>query len=246
MASGCGNCRGLTSTSSLELHVLHGARHCADVAGVRGLDQNDANVGESICYASLMADRLRRFAGHQLRLPRRRARPSPATLCQALATASPSACELKYRAAPSQYRRSRRAPRRRSHRPQPQPPGVPHHHHQGTQRLRHRGRSRRRAGDHRQHPPALPDHAFLAEESGRSGDARHRRGSSTRWTARPTSCTAFRRSRSRSPARSAAASSTRWSTTRCARRSSPPRAAAARISTTTACGSASSARSRAR
>ena len=43
VASACGNCFGCTSTSSLERHVLHGARDRPDVARVRGLDENDAD-----------------------------------------------------------------------------------------------------------------------------------------------------------------------------------------------------------
>ncbi len=45
MASACGKERGRTSTRSVKRHVLHGARHRADVARMAGIDEDDANEG---------------------------------------------------------------------------------------------------------------------------------------------------------------------------------------------------------
>ncbi len=85
-----------------------------------------------------------------------------------------------------------------------------------------------------------PDHAVLGEESGQTGGPAEASscGSSTRSTARPTSCTAFRSSPCLSACNGAAAWSTASCTTRCVRSCSPPRAATARSSTASASASA--------
>jgi myo-inositol-1(or 4)-monophosphatase len=75
-----------------------------------------------------------------------------------------------------------------------------------------------------------PEHAILAEESGARASM-NINGSSTRSTARRTTCTAFRSSRSRSASRAKASSSTASSTIRCGKRSSQRAAARARSST---------------
>ncbi|MFO1427286.1 MAG: inositol monophosphatase family protein [Steroidobacteraceae bacterium] len=92
---------------------------------------------------------------------------------------------------------------------------------------------------------AYPDHAFLAEESGSSGE------SSSVWIIDPLDGTTnflhgFPTFSVSIACRSAASSRQPSSTIPCARRSSPPRAAPARTSTSGACASASSARSKAR
>ena len=67
LASGCGKSLGRTSTSSLERHVLHGARAGADIARVRGFNQDDADqrMLSSACMQPLLniAVRAARRAG---------------------------------------------------------------------------------------------------------------------------------------------------------------------------------------
>ena len=172
VASLCGNCsRTARARSSLEPHVLHRAGHGADVAGMRGLDQNDADVSgvhRICCRHALIA----LFSRSQTR-----SRGSPCIRCLNIAVrAARRAGEVIVRSL-NRLRVARRHARRAATTSSAKSTARP---------------SARSSRSIRQH---YPNHAILAEESGRSGETTTPSGSSIRSTARRTSCTAFRSTR---------------------------------------------------